>query len=298
LIAVGSGRPFNTAAVKNEPGITREAIEGNRDFAVRLRALAGQAAPPYRYDTADAHYGWSGAGPVLRLPTANGCDPLAPERLIQVRLAFAPGPRWGTCYQVVDPSSPVVGLLNVRYLVSQAPVRSPWFRPAAEVAGYQVFENTRVQPRFFLVDRVRPVRNLKEAAAALRAPDFDPAREAVLEGTPVTGLMPGAAYGSVDVLRYEPAYVRLRTRSTGSVLLVGTDSYYPGWTAAIDGVPTPLRIADAAFRGIVVPGGEHRVEMRFRPAILFWFGAVSLAALAAAAVTFRCADKRAAIRKG
>ena len=39
-----------------------------------------------------------------------------------------------------------------------------------------------VLPRFFLVTRLRPARNLEEAAALLKSPDFDPKHEAIVEG--------------------------------------------------------------------------------------------------------------------
>ena len=37
LIAVGSGRPFNTASLAVEPGITHDAIDGSAPLAARLR---------------------------------------------------------------------------------------------------------------------------------------------------------------------------------------------------------------------------------------------------------------------
>jgi hypothetical protein len=102
LLLVSSGRPFNTTSTTIEPGTTHDSLDGSTPLASRLRALTGANQPPYRYDMADAPYGWSSVGPILEIPTANGCDPMAPERVIQLRLAFAPGERWGACYQVVN----------------------------------------------------------------------------------------------------------------------------------------------------------------------------------------------------
>ena len=44
-----------------------------------------------------------------------------------------------------------------------------------------------------------------------------------------------------------------------------SDIDYPGWIAGIDGNPAPLYKTDGIFRGVVVPAGEHRVTMRYRP---------------------------------
>ena len=176
LLAVGSGRPFNVSSTAAEPGMTRDSIDGSREFAARLRSLTGAVTPPYRFDTADASYSWASSAALLELPTANGCDPLAPERVIQVRLSFAPGARWGTCYQVVDAASPVLRLIGARYLISRAAVNAPDFRPAGEFVGYRIFENPRALPRFFLTGRVRVARGLARIRGLAARGGFRPFR--------------------------------------------------------------------------------------------------------------------------
>jgi hypothetical protein len=272
LLLVSSGRPFNTTSVMAEAGTTHDSLDGSRELASRLRALTGTAQPPYRFDMADAPYGWSGVGPVLEIPTANGCDPMAPERIIQLRLAFAPGERWGACYQVVNAASPVVGLANVRYVFSKSPV--PLER-VTEIAGYTIFENPRVLPRYFFAERVQPAANLVDAARALHAADFDP-QTAIVEGEAPAGPM---GPGDVQVVSYGANDVKLRTRSATGGFLVAADAWYPGWEAAIDGQAVRLYIADVAFRGLTVPAGDHLVEMRFVPRILWRSAVVSGLAL-------------------
>ncbi|MGE5431211.1 MAG: YfhO family protein, partial [Syntrophomonadaceae bacterium] len=45
------------------------------------------------------------------------------------------------------------------------------------------------------------------------------------------------------------------------------DTYYPkGWKAFVDGQETKIYRINHAFRGIVVPKGEHKIEFQFRPA--------------------------------
>ncbi|MEM9468062.1 MAG: YfhO family protein [Actinomycetota bacterium] len=40
---------------------------------------------------------------------------------------------------------------------------------------------------------------------------------------------------------------------------------YPGWTATVNGVETPVLTADTAFAAVLVPAGSSEVELRFRP---------------------------------
>jgi Bacterial membrane protein YfhO len=275
LLLVSSGRPFNTASVAVEPGTTHDSLDGSPELANRLRSLSGAAQPPYRYDTADAPYGWSSVGPILEIPTANGCDPMAPERTIQLRLSFAPGERWGTCYQVVNASSPIVGLANVRYVLSRSTLPLP---RVAAIAGFTIYENPRIMPRYFFSPRVQPAANLADAARQLHATDFDPSQTAIVEGAPPSS----AAPGDVQVVSYAANAVRLRTHSPRDAFLVAADAWYPGWEATVDGAPTSLYPTDVAFRGLQVPAGDHTIEMRFIPRILYRSAAVSLVALLAA----------------
>ena len=268
LILISSGRPMNQNSTKLEPGITHDSVDGNPEILARLRQITGGSTPPYRYDTGPGvSFLWSDSGPVIGIPTANGCDPLAPERTIDARLAFASGPRWGTCYQVENPRSPMLNLMNVRALLSLTS------------GGYTIHENTDVLERFFFVKHVRPVDDLAQAAAIVQSPDFRPSEEAIVEA-------PGERFetrapATVRVISYTPSAIRLETVASAAAFLVAAESYYPGWEASIDGTPTRLYPTDAAFRGVSVPAGTHTVDFRFVPRTLYRAAAVSVLALAA-----------------
>jgi uncharacterized membrane protein YfhO len=96
---------------------------------------------------------------------------------------------------------------------------------------------------------------------------------AVVEGA---GPLAGAA-GSVRVEYYSAGRLALETEAAAPSFLVTSESWYPGWRAAIDGREQPLVMTNGAFRGLALPAGRHRVEMRFAPAILWWGAALSAA---------------------
>jgi uncharacterized membrane protein YfhO len=81
----------------------------------------------------------------------------------------------------------------------------------------------------------------------------------------------------------------VRTRGASDAVLVLTDAFLPGWEATLDGAPVAVLRANTAVRAVVVPAGEHRVEMRYRPrslpvgAALACIGAAALVAALAAA---------------
>jgi hypothetical protein len=286
LILVSSGRPMNQNSTRLDPGITHDSVDGNPEILARLREVTGQSLPPYRYDTSPGvSFVWSGSGPVVGIPTANGCDPLAPERTIEARRAFASGPRWGTCYQVENPRSPVLSLMNVRALLSLTDLdgpslEAPGLRLASQSGGYKIYENTAVLDRFFFVKHVHPVDSLALAAAIVQSPDFRPSEDAIVEA-PGERFETSASESSVRVVSYSPLGVRLHTVASVPSFLVAAESYYPGWEASIDGTPARLYPTDAAFRGVRVPAGKHTVDFRFVPRTLYRSAAVSVIALAA-----------------
>src|SRR5262249_7294671 len=76
--------------------------------------------------------------------------------------------------------------------------------------------------------------------------------------------------------------IEIRTDSPENAYLVLADAFDPGWSAAIDGRPVPIRPAWVAFRAVFVPRGTHSVVFRYRPAGFHRGLAVTAAGLALA----------------
>jgi hypothetical protein len=60
--------------------------------------------------------------------------------------------------------------------------------------------------------------------------------------------------------------IDVRSPFDGWLVLADTD--YPGWTASINGIPTPIYRANGAFRAVQVPPGEQTVTFTYTPAWL------------------------------
>jgi hypothetical protein len=231
-------------------------------------------------DTVDASMWWSTTAPISRIYTANGADVMAVYRTMQARLAFAKGERWGAYYQIEDLRSPVIGLMNTQFVISsprldaQRLAGSP-FREVASIPGAYIYENQAVLPRFFLVSRLWPARNLEEAAALLKSPDFDPRHEAIVEGGPGPPPTAGEPAGTVSVSEFGLQQVRLSVESQRPAYLVTSETHFPGWRAYVDGRPQPIYYTNVAFRGFPVPAGRHQILMRFETPTFWWAAAAS-----------------------
>ncbi len=87
------------------------------------------------------------------------------------------------------------------------------------------------------------------------------------------------ATAEVVIDRDVPGDIGLHLRAPRAGWVVVTEAMYPGWTATVNGATTSVSRAFGLFQAIHVPAGEVRVELRFRPRVVWWGVAGFLAGL-------------------
>lgn len=221
--------------------------------------------------------GWGGAllpnaNVVYGLPQFRGYDALS-----QARYSALLDAALGSEARLHEPrpfqDSVVFDLLNVKYVFTMPGVDLPAEHYAMlDVGRAPLYRNLRVQPRAFLVDRY-VVASRSEAPDRVTSGQLDLAREAVLETDlpPSEAPEPSSDLGTARIVEYSAHDVTIETNAPARRLLVLTDSYFPGWQATIDGDEVTIHPANAAFRAVSVPAGQHVVRFRYRPAS-FRFG--------------------------
>ncbi|MFE8602960.1 hypothetical protein [Archangium violaceum] len=166
------------------------------------------------------------------------------------------------------------GLYNVRYISLEArDFARMRGNPDVVVAEDPRMEalligNPRVLPRAYLATPVC-VADENAARTQLGARSFQPGQQAVLECAPETPrpaeAAPGAeGLGQVRFLHYAPESVELEVDARAPAALVLNDAWYSGWSAMLDGQPTPILPANVLVRGVLVPAGVHRVTFTYR----------------------------------
>jgi hypothetical protein len=186
----------------------------------------------------------------------------------------------------------LIDLLGVRFLLQPSdPSLAPeghvaaappgWRRvPAADdrapraydfVAGgfpdlppYEVWENTAVFPRAFVVPRAAPTPGQQTALAALK--DADLHETVLLEdwrdefaARPAVG-----GFRAAEIIDYRPNRVAIHTEGPAGWLVLA-DVWFPGWTCTVNGAPVEIRRADYLFRAVEVPDGPCEVVFTFAP---------------------------------
>ncbi len=159
-------------------------------------------------------------------------------------------------------------------------------------------------PRAVVVGRWHEIADPREAFKRVFNPDFDPAREAVVESpmsdalsSPESSARASAPAGRVTSLRYGPNRVEIEAQASAPALLVLSDPWYPGWHATVDGEPTPIVRANYLFRGVPLEYGRHRIEMTYWPWQIPVGITVSIATLLLMAAALVISRQRSVVRK-
>jgi hypothetical protein len=181
----------------------------------------------------------------------------------------------------------LLAMMGVGYLLAES--APPGASPVAGVPHLYRLPDTPGSPgglpRAWVVAQARAVTTPGAALSELMAPTFDPAAQVMLEASRppappaaapgdgsasrVVSLREGWNRRTIDLVAARPGY------------LVAAYTYYPGWSATVDGRPAEIVRADYALLAVPVEAGQHRVELTYRPLSFIVGAAISgLAVLA------------------
>ncbi|MBP5373851.1 MAG: hypothetical protein J6Y31_02915 [Bacteroidales bacterium] len=146
--------------------------------------------------------------------------------------------------------TPVLNLLNTRYVILDG--------------KYPPLGNYAAAGNAWLVDGIRRAATPDQELSLLASADLG--SEAVV-GADFSVPEPAAPEdGSIVLETYSPNELVYNYDAPEGAVAVFSEIYYPGWTATLeDGRSVPLFRADWTLRGAVLPGGEHRLTLRFAP---------------------------------
>jgi hypothetical protein len=194
-------------------------------------------------------------------------------------------------------------LLNVKYVLD--------FRPAApDPARFElvysneisIYRNRAFRERALAVFDYRVERDPAAMLDQVRSGAFDPAHVLLLEEepnlvqarsemqTPMAG-----ANATVRIVADEPDEVRVEASLPRPGFLLLLDTWFPGWSATVNGLPAHLYRADYNFRAVQLPAGNSTLQFAYRPGS-FRLGLVLciVGVLVLAAAWFRPWKKRSA----
>ncbi|MFO7948526.1 MAG: YfhO family protein, partial [Armatimonadota bacterium] len=142
------------------------------------------------------------------------------------------------------PELPLWNALNTEYLLTPREIGGRW----EKITAYEtnVYENTKVLPRFYSPASVKSVESAEEAKAAVTSADFRPKAELIMVGQPESDQWEYLA-GSVREWSPNRLMVDLPQPDRWYVL---ASTVYPGWRAFSAGGEIPITPANYTLRGL------------------------------------------------
>ncbi|MGP8198051.1 MAG: YfhO family protein [Limisphaerales bacterium] len=207
---------------------------------------------------------------VFGLSDARGCDFMGVRRYEELITGHA-----GEFFFYRDPKTfpGNLPLLNVKYLLSAKPlVLSPLLVELVYSKEILIYRYKQCLDRAFPVFDYEVEPDRAAALARVSSAEFDPRQTLLLEDQPPSAKMSareGAvgtnAVQSVRIISYEPDDVRIDASLPRPGFLLLLDTYFPGWSATVNGEPAPILRADYNFRAVSLPAGRSTVSFSYRP---------------------------------
>ena len=170
----------------------------------------------------------------------------------------------------------ILSALNVKYVTFGG--QFPGYQVAFSEGGTLVNENIDVFPKAWFVDELHIVRSAREALDALKNPEIDLRKTAIVQHTP--RIQPQAdSLASIRITRYNAHHIDMDVSRSEDGFLVLSELFYPGgWNARVNGEPVEILRTNFALRGLELPAGEHQIEFYYSPS---WYKPVRITSSAA-----------------
>jgi hypothetical protein len=160
--------------------------------------------------------------------------------------------------------------MNDVYFVSRGKIPAKLARGKYAYLGKKgkvnIWKNTKAMPRVWMTDSV-VYKDNEEVYKKLLKDRGKGIREKALvvypPGTP--GEEIPAVKGNVRIVQRSPHSIVIETDPLCRGLLATAEVAYPGWEVFVDGKGKEILTTNYLFRGVMLEGGQKRVEFRFRP---------------------------------
>ncbi len=163
-------------------------------------------------------------------------------------------------------------LLNVKYVLLPTSLRlDPNLFELVYADEINIYRHKACCDRALLVFDYQVDPDPASVLARVRSGGFDPQKTLLLEQEPKktengTSKIPATnADSRVRIVSYEPDEVRIEASLPRPGFLLLLDTYFPGWSATVNGRKTPIYRADYNFRAVSLPTGRSTICFSYQP---------------------------------
>ncbi len=166
-----------------------------------------------------------------------------------------------------EPNLKLLGLLNVRYLISAFPMPWPGLTLAQKIDNTYIYTNAHTLPRAWVVHQTQATQ--ADWLTQLETlPDLS--QIALIETGP---LLPASTSSStpVTITHTAPDLIKLETNLAQPGWLILSEIWYPGWQATVNSASQPVQRVNGLLRGIyLAQPGPAQITVTYRPRSIIW----------------------------
>jgi hypothetical protein len=172
-------------------------------------------------------------------------------------------------------------LFALNYAAGRKPFRAGQEEVFRGAGGLNIYRDPQAFPRFWTVHQAESVGAAADLVPRLKTEDLR--QRVVLRGSaPALDQCGGA--DDVRMVERENTRIVLNAQMSCKGMLVLSQTMYPGWQAKVDGHREPVYEAYGVLPGVVADAGRHRIEIRYRPASVYWGASLTGLGLAMALI--------------
>jgi len=161
-----------------------------------------------------------------------------------------------------------LSLTSTRWVIMNSKLEQHLLPLLYEDTAWRVYENPHALPRALVVHKAMLAESSEQVLAFLQQDMFDPRSTVVLETTLAQNNSKNDEINhseKMEITRDDPTSIEIEVDLLTPGYLVLLDNYYPGWTATVDGTPTPILHANYFARAISLPLGYHTIHFNYWP---------------------------------
>ncbi len=234
-----------------------------------------------------ANSGW-----LYNFQDIRGYDSIIPKQYTEYMAAIEP--QNALLYNQIQPianweslNSPLLDVLNVKYVITSELIDSPKYALAWEGEGVRIYENLGATPRAYTLP-VTATAVVDDALLAMQ--EFDPRQYAVIEEKDLRFMIEDSSpdnqslnfdlqssipkeYVPATIDHYGSSEVFLSANVKEPSWLILNDSYFPGWKAFVRPASTgedqeqqvEVMLVNGNFRGLLLEEGDWTVRFKYSP---------------------------------
>ena len=162
----------------------------------------------------------------------------------------------------------IVNMLNTKYVLypEKLPLENLEYAFFDRKQKQTVYKNTTYLPRAWFVEKVELIPQKKDIWKRLNQQEFNPALSAIVEKN--IGEIYEPTLAEANLIEFGLHKLKFDVKTDTTYFLTVSEIYYPaGWKAYLDDKETEIYATNYILRGVIIPKGEHILEMKFESAV-------------------------------